>query len=272
MDDYLELNQANWDSRVEHHLTGYDLDRFRSDPSFQSFVVQFDEPRLGDVTGLDIVHLQCHIGTDTMSLERLGAGSVTGVDFSPKAIAAARSLAAEWGHRTTFVESTVDDAAVSLNGTTYDMVYTGIGALCWLPSVADWARTVSALLRPGGRLFLREGHPMLWALDEPRPDGLIALAYPYFEGSGLLFEETKTYIDHEGELSAPASISFNHGLGEIFTALMANGLDIVAFEEHDSVPWCALGDEMVALPNGEWRLRDRPERLAASYTLQARKR
>ncbi|HEX4983534.1 MAG TPA: hypothetical protein VFV63_17640, partial [Ilumatobacteraceae bacterium] len=65
---------------------------------------------------------------------------------------------------------------------------------------------------------------------------------------------------------------FNHGLAEIITAVMTAGLDLIAIEEHDSVPWAALGDQMEQLPNGEFRLIDRPERLPHSYTLQARKR
>jgi len=112
---------------------------------------------------------------------------------------------------------------------------------------------------------------MLWSLCDPRPDGLITLEYPYFETAvGTHFVETSTYVEHEGELTSPATIEFNHGLGEIFTALMRVGMEITAFEEHDSVPWQALGDQMQEDPaTGEFRLRSMPERLAATYTLQA---
>ena len=271
MDNYLEINRANWDSRVEHHLSGYDLDKFRSDPAFVSYVVQFDKERLGGVEGLDIVHLQCHIGTDTLSLARLGAKSVTGVDFSPKALAAAKNLASELGIEAAFIESTVDDAVSALDNRKYDMVYTGIGALCWLPDIKNWATVVSSLLRPGGRLFIREGHPVLWALSYERTDGLLSLEYNYFESEGLSFVEEKSYVDHEGAVSSPESISFNHGLGEIITALINEGMTITAFEEHDSVPYRALGEAMDDIGQGEFRLRENPERLPVSYTLQARK-
>ena len=79
-------------------------------------------------------------------------------------------------------------------------------------------------------------------------------------------------MDHEGEIASPDTISFNHGLGEIITAVMRAGLQLISFEEHDSVPWAALGDQMELLPNGEYRLKDRPERVACTYTLQAVKR
>ena len=53
-------------------------------------------------------------------------------------------------------------------------------------------------------------------------------------------------------------------------ALLRAGMSITAFEEHETVPWQALADgQMERLDSGEWRLVDRPERLAATYTLQA---
>ena len=269
--DYLSTNLANWNSRVPVHEQGYDLDRYRRDPSLLSDTVRFDRPRLGDVNGLDCVHLQCHIGTDTLSLARLGART-TGLDFSAPALDVARRLAADCGATIDYVESELYSAVDRLGGGRFDLVYTGVGALCWLPSVARWAEVVSALLRPGGRLFIREGHPMLWALSDPRDDNLVVVEFPYFETEGTVFVEEKSYVEHEGDLASPTIVHFNHGLAEIITALMDAGLVLVAIEEHDSVPWNPLGTAMVAGDLGEYRLRERPERLAASYTLQATKR
>jgi 2-polyprenyl-3-methyl-5-hydroxy-6-metoxy-1,4-benzoquinol methylase len=272
VDKYVEVNKANWDSRVPHHIKGYDLDHFRSDPTFLSEVVRFDLPRLGDITGLDVVHLQCHIGTDTMSLSRLGARSVTGLDFSSAAVEAARLLAKECAANVAYVESEVYGAVEVLGVESFDLVFTGVGALCWLPDIRRWANVVAQLLRPGGRLFLREFHPMLWALSNPRPDGLLTLEYPYFETEGIAFVETHTYVQHEEPLTSPDYLHFNHGLGEIITALMTAGLDLTALEEHDSAPSNPLGGAMEAVGGGEYRLRENPRRLAASYTLQAVKR
>ncbi len=94
--DYLAINRANWDSRAPIHAQNYGIERLLSDPSRLSQVVEFDRPGLGDLSGLDVVHLQCHIGTDTLSLHRLG-GRVTGVDLSPASLAEARKLAAGRG-------------------------------------------------------------------------------------------------------------------------------------------------------------------------------
>jgi SAM-dependent methyltransferase len=271
MTDYQDINRANWDERVEAHVASpdYQVESFVSDPGFLSEVVRFDQPRLGSIAGLRGVHLQCHIGTDTISLARLGA-TMTGVDFSAPALAAARSLAARTGADVRFVESDVYSAVPVLGPGGFDLVYTGIGALCWLPSIVKWAQVVAALLRPGGRLFIREGHPMLWALGDQRPDHLLVVDYPYFERpEPLVFTEGGTYVETSAVFTNNVSNEWNHGLGEIVSALLGVGMSVTGLEEHDSVPWQALPGQMTQIDGGEWRLTDRPWRLAHSYTLQA---
>jgi hypothetical protein len=112
---------------------------------------------------------------------------------------------------------------------------------------------------------------VLWALDDPRPDGLLVLAYPYFETEGVPFTEAVSYVDHPGTLDSPEIVHFNHGLAEIITAVMDAGLRLVALEEHDTVPWNPLAAAMEDVGEGEHRLREAPERLPATYTLQALK-
>ncbi len=233
--------------------------------------MRFDVPRLGDIRGLRGVHLQCHIGTDTISLARLGA-VMTGVDFSPASLAEARRLSGELGAGVEFVEADVYDAVPALDRQTFDLVFTGIGALCWLPSVSRWAAVVAELLRPGGRLFIREGHPMMWSLDERHTDSLV-VDYDYFERSEpMVFDEQGTYVETDTEFKTTITHVWNHGLGEIVTALLDAGMEVTALVEHDSVPWEALPGQMEQTSDDEWRLRDRPWRLPHSYTLQAVKR
>jgi SAM-dependent methyltransferase len=271
MTDYSTVNLAHWNSRVPHHVAGYGLDLFLSDPHHLSDVVRFDRPRLGTLEGLDVIHLQCHIGSDTLSLSRLGARSVVGLDFSTPALEAASRLADQCGAAIEYVESELYGAVDAVGAGRFDLVYTGIGALCWLPDIGRWAEVVATLLRPGGRLFIREGHPMLWALSDPRPDGLLVVEYPYFETDGVRFSEEYSYVEHEDPLTSPEFVHFNHGLAEVITALMDAGMDLKAIEEHDSVPWNALGDAMEEVGQGEFRLRHDPARLPATYTIQATK-
>jgi len=274
MADYRDVNRASWDERVPAHAASpdYSVARFSEDPSFLSDVVRFDLSRLGDISGLDGVHLQCHIGTDTVSLARLGA-RMTGLDFSRPALEQGRRLAASVGLEVEFVESDLYGAPDALGSERFDLVYTGIGALCWLPDIRGWAQVVSRLLRSGGRLFMREGHPVLWSLADARPDGLLVLDFPYFEQEEpLVWEEGGTYVETDQVFTHNVSHEWNHGLGEIVSALLAEGFELTMLEEHDSIPWVALPDQMTPIGGGEFRLTDRPERLPHSYTLQARLR
>lgn len=267
-----EVNRANWDERAPAHAAspGYALQRFVDDPAFLSHVVRFDVPRLGDISGLRGVHLQCHIGTDTVSLARLGA-RMTGVDFSPAALGEARAFAARVGAEVDFVESDVYGAVSALGGgAQFDLVYTGVGAICWLPDIARWGGVVATLLRPGGRLFIREGHPVLWSIDDKAMDAL-TIRYPYFETpEPMVFDEEGTYVETETTFTRNVSHSWNHGLGEIVTALLDQGMRITQLVEHSSVPWEALPGRMRHDPATDERsMLEHPERLPLSYTLQA---
>jgi SAM-dependent methyltransferase len=271
MDQYQLVNQQNWDERAPAHAKSpdYHVQRFLSDPDFISGVVRFDQPRLGDVRGLRAVHLQCHIGTDTLSLARLGA-RMTGLDFSPAALREARKLARATAADIKFVEANLYDAVAALGAHRFDLVYTGIGALCWLPDIARWASVVADLLAPGGRLFVREGHPMLGALSDPRPDELLVVEHPYFEVAEPVLDSVGgTYVETEVVFQHNTAYQWSHGLGEIISALLARRLRITGLVEHDSVPWNALPGQMEQLVDGEYRLADRPWRLAHSFTLQA---
>ncbi|MDF2435566.1 MAG: hypothetical protein JWP44_5199 [Mucilaginibacter sp.] len=270
MDRYLEVNRASWDERADAHAASVDyaVRAFIEDPSFLSHVVRFDLPRLGDVRGLRGVHLQCHIGTDTISLARLGA-RMTGLDLSPASLKQARQLAAHAGAEVNFVEAEVYRAVEALGSEAFDLVFTGIGALCWLPSVRRWAEVVAELLAPGGRLFIREGHPMLWTLAD-RTDGLLVAEYPYFEREEPTVEDDPgTYVETDATFEHNVTHTWNHGLSEIITALLDCGMQTTGLVEHDSVPWEALTGQMERDDLGEWRLIDRPWRLPHSYTLQA---
>ncbi|MGH3829581.1 MAG: class I SAM-dependent methyltransferase [Pseudonocardiaceae bacterium] len=269
MGEYVAINKARWDERAPAHAAsaGYGFDRFIGDPEYLSGVVLFDRSRLGDLAGQRGVHLQCHIGTDTLSLTRLGA-RMTGLDFSSTALVQARRLAERADTDIDFHEAEVYDAVDALGAEAFDLVYTGVGALCWLPDVARWARVVAALLRPGGRLFIRETHPMLQSLDDT--SDVLTLRYPYFEhAEPVVSDDPGTYVQTEVVFTHRLSHSWNHGLGEIITALLNAGMRLTALTEHDSVPWEALPGHMAVNDAGEWRLSTEPERLAASYTMQA---
>jgi 2-polyprenyl-3-methyl-5-hydroxy-6-metoxy-1,4-benzoquinol methylase len=267
---FTQANLANWEDRTAIHVgsPGYEIEHLLADPGALSRVVAFDAPRLGDLTGLRVVHLQCHIGTDTLSLARLGA-TVTGVDFSPSAIAACKELFDRAGMAGRFVEAEVNAAPAALGGETFDLLYTSVGVLNWLPSVAQWARVVAALLAPGGRLFLRESHPVLRAIDDLRTDGALVLRYPYFETDApVQTDEESTYVEGSGDIEHTTTYEWSHGIGETVTAVLDAGLRLDALVEHREAEYQAL-PQMVRTEAGRYRLPEHDERLPLMFTLEA---
>ncbi|CAH0184566.1 bifunctional 2-polyprenyl-6-hydroxyphenol methylase/3-demethylubiquinol 3-O-methyltransferase UbiG [Microbacterium sp. Bi128] len=271
--EYIDANRANWNERATLHAardgSGYGVQRYVDDREALSDVVRFDLPLLGDIAGTRAVHLQCHIGTDTLSLARLGA-RVTGLDFSENAVAEAGRLVAETGDAVDFIQSDVSRATDVLPAGEFDLVYTGIGALCWLPSITEWAGVVAELLAPGGTLHVREGHPILWSMNETMPG--LTLAFPYFEQPAPLeWDDDSTYVEVSAPLQSTRTYEWNRGLGEIVTALLDRGLRLDALIEHDSVPWEALPGRMTLRPDGEYALTEQPSVMPLSYTIRASK-
>ncbi|THJ68480.1 class I SAM-dependent methyltransferase [Arthrobacter echini] len=264
-------NRENWEDRVPLHEAAYSLSAF-DDPDYFSSVIRTDlaamAPFLPDgvISGLDVCHLQCHIGTDTVSLARAGA-RVTGVDFSPGALASAAGLARRLGLEATWVETDVLEARAAVKGD-FDVVYTSIGTITWLPDLARWAEQVAGLLRAGGLFYIRDGHPILYALDE-NADGL-HLSYPYFgDGEAQIWDDASTYAG-DGTVTHSRTYEWAHPLSEIITSLITAGLQILHVEEGTTLPW-RFSPRTIEVPDGfAW---PEAERLLVpcTYTIIARK-
>ena len=265
-------NHANWQDRVRVHTPAYGLERYREDPGHLSDVVRHDLRRLepllptGSVAGLDLCHLQCHLGTDTLSLARAGA-RVTGVDFSADALAVADRLAADTGVEARWVECDVMDAAAAV-GTDFDVVYTSIGAICWLDDLRRWAQQVHALLRPGGTFYIRDGHPVLLSLDDraDRP----TIRYRYFgDGTADSWDGESSYVGTE-PLTSTRSYEWPHPLSEVVQALLDAGLQLLRMEEDTVLPW-QFSPRMVEVDGG-WAWPEEERALVpCTFTLVARR-
>jgi SAM-dependent methyltransferase len=264
-------NRANWDDRAAlHEASGYGIDQLVQDPSHISGEVTQDRERLGDLTGADVIHLQCHLGTDTVSLSRLGTRRTVGVDLSPESLRRARTIADRCGAEIEYVEANVYDAREAVTGD-FDLVYTSIGVLCWLPDVDRWARVIASLLRPGGRFLIRDDHPMFMTIGDDVTDGL-RVEQPYFQRA-----EPMTWDDEGSYVEAPAGTAplvhgvnhqWNHSLGQIVSALLRAGLVLDSLEESDHSAWCPWPDLMVQDDRG-WRLAEDPDRMPLQFVATA---
>jgi SAM-dependent methyltransferase len=225
--DWIELNRAFWDERVPLHVASdfYAVDAFLAG---ESMLRPFEIEEMGDVNGMTLFHPQCHFGMDTLSWARQGA-RVTGLDFSEPAIEAARDIAARAGIDADFVVSNVYDAEEAVGGRTFDVVYTGLGAINWLPDINRWATTMAARVKPGGRFYLAEFHPVAGIFSDETLD----VEWPYFGRVGMERDEGGSYVDMEAQTQANDTIETEHPLGNVVSALIDAGLEIRSLREHD---------------------------------------
>ena len=261
-EDWRELNRAYWDERVPIHTDGtfYDVPGLLAGGSS---LRPFELDELRPVAGQTLVHPQCHFGLDTLSWAREGA-NVTGLDFSAPAIAAARDIADQGGIEAEFIQTDVYAASEAVEGRRFDVVYTGLGAINWLPDIEGWAKTMASLLAPGGRFYLAEFHP----LTEIFGDDDLTVEHSYLGRGPTLYDEPGTYADLSAATIRNQSVDWVHGLGDVVSALAGEGLALEFLHEHGYTlfprwPFLEPGD------GGIYRLpADRPA-LPLMYSLRA---
>ncbi|MFE3652987.1 class I SAM-dependent methyltransferase [Streptomyces sp. NPDC059152] len=270
-EEMVRANEANWDARTPVHVASafYGLDGSRS---AEDWFAPFEWADLGELAGRDVLHLQCHLGTETAAFADRGARAV-GLDFSAEAVAQARRLAAAGGREMEFVRSDVYRAVEALGDRRFDVVYTGKGAVCYLPDLTAWAGTVAELLRPGGTFYLVEFHPLLNALGAtpPADPGTppLLLRNDYLAGRGALRSDTSTtYTDGPPLQGATTSYEWRHGVGEVVNAVIGAGLTVQNVRETEVLPWPRF-PSMVPDENGWWRLPESEPIIPLLYALKA---
>lgn len=238
--DWVSANRANWDESVDAHTrhSSYELDTHRSG---RGRLLPIESHELGDVSGLRILHLQCHFGRDSIALAQRGA-TVVGLDFSGEAVVLARRLADELNlsGSARFVQANVYDALEAVGETEgFDLVFVSWGALMWLPDLPTWARIVAACLCQGGSLYLLEAHPIALNLADgdvvgawaPRP------RQPYLSTGLTIYDDPIGYANPDHPLENKRTHEWRHTLADVVSAIAGAGLVIEWLREHDAVAW-----------------------------------
>jgi SAM-dependent methyltransferase len=267
-DDPLELNRAHWDALAAVHGQDayYDSDGLIAGRTgLREAEASALAEAMPDLRGRDVVHIQCHIGFDTIVLARRGA-RVTGVDFSRASLDKAEDLARRCGVDVEWVQADAAALPSSLNGR-FDMAYATIGAICWIEDIGAWMRCAAATLRPGGRLVIVEIHP-LYAMVEAAGEPL-RLDFPYAFDGPRRFDAPGSYADANASVQATAEIVYAHSLGEVVNAAIAAGLRIDALHEHTEADVDPRGDVLTRGEDGRYRLEVTGERLPVLFTLIA---
>ncbi|HEX5013920.1 MAG TPA: class I SAM-dependent methyltransferase [Candidatus Limnocylindrales bacterium] len=269
----VRANNELWDEWTQIHERSefYDLEGFKRDTAVIR-LSDHEREEIGDVRGLSVLHLQCHFGIDSLSWARLGA-NVTGADFSQAAIDLATKTAAEigLGDQARFVRSDLFELPNVLEGE-FDLVYTSRGVLGWMPDIRRWAEVVAHFVRPGGRFYITEIHPIAQVFEnEGVAPGELQLVYPYWEHRApLAFDNIGSYADPDAPVTVPKEFGWDHGLGEIVTALIEAGLRIESLREYPFLPWKL--DFLEQSADGSWRLPESAKgQLPLSFSILASK-
>jgi len=258
--NYKDINRQSWNTRVETHVQSdfYNVEAFLNGwSSLKEIEVQL----LGDVTNLSILHLQCHFGQDSISLARLGA-KVTGVDLSDKAIAKAKELNTQAATDAEFICCDIYDLPLFCDEQ-FDIVFTTYGTIGWLPDMNKWASVIAQFLKPGGKFIFVEFHPVVWMYD----DNFEKIAYNYFNEGAILEQESGTYADRNAPI-AQQYVMWNHGIAEVLTAVINNGLSVSVFNEFDYSPYNCF-KETVEFELGKFRIKHFGNRIPMVYSLVA---
>ncbi len=264
----LAVNRRRWDELVSIHANSrfYDLEGFRRGAVHLHSI---EREELGPVRGKRLLHLQCHFGLDTLSWARLGA-KVTGVDYSAEAIDFARRLARETRIRARFVESDIYGLPQVLRGR-YDIVFTSYGALSWLPDIGRWAHVAVGFLKPGGTLYLVEGHPFSGVFNDEKPSPPLHVLRPYFPGKRpFRFVTPGDYADFSAKVRNLVTYEWGHPLGEIISAVAGAGLHIQALHEFPFAGW-RMFPFMRKGKDGWWHLPAGLPNLPLMFSLKAMK-
>lgn len=268
----IDANEANWDARAPIHLDSRFYGIRHGRPA-EYWFADYEWADLGELAGRDLLHLQCHLGTETVAFPRRGARTV-GLDISARSIEAARDVARMSEVDIEFVRADVFDAPAALGQRRFDIVYTGKGALCYLPDLDRWARLVFDLLRDGGFLYIVEFHPLLQAMCvSPASGGCqeLVIHRDYLEGRGAQLHPTpRTYTDGPPLTEAIESYEWAHGLGEVITSAVRAGFRVESLRESELAPY-QRWTRMESTADGWWRLPGDEPRLPLFYALKLRR-
>lgn len=267
----LAANQRNWDARAPIHVRSKFYGIGTRAP--MSWFAPFEWRDLGYLEGRKVVHLQCHLGTETMAFALKGA-CTTGLDFSGVSVQEAQRVASLAGLAIEYVHADLYDAVETLGTEHFDIVYTGKGALCYLPDLTAWAQTIARLLKPGGFLYLVEFHPLFNALGPTQTPGRsddLVIRHDYLDGRGAVERESShTYTDGPALGADTVHYEWPHGLGEVITAIARTGFTVESLTETCLLPW-PRWPLMVRTGGGWWTMPESAPRFPLLYGLKATK-
>ncbi|MGE0526102.1 MAG: class I SAM-dependent methyltransferase [Bdellovibrionales bacterium] len=186
------------------------------------------------------IHLQCAGGTDSLSLMNYGANEVIGVDISEQMIEIARKKSDALKHNARWLVSDILQIPSSMNATA-DFVYTGKGAINWIMDIGAWARIIARLLKPGGVVYLFEGHPMTYCFDMQAKELKLDSNYKgYFSNDPYPKQGwPDSYVGKLKKSESEQAFKYERAwpVSSVIGGLLKAGLVLEEFQEHPDPFW-----------------------------------
>ncbi len=263
-----DIIRRNWNERTPIHAASkfYDVEGFKSG-RITLTDIEIDE--MGSVVGKSLLHLQCHFGLDTMSWARLGA-EVTGIDISDTAIELASDLNQELELNARFMRANIYDLPTIFHET-FDIVYTALGVLCWLPDLEAWACVVAKHLKPGGLLYIFDGHPISHIFESVQTPGIgqeLKPMHPYFSNPEGIYYDGGGASYTGSEIIESPTYEWQHSMSDILNAIVNAGLKIESFNEFAVSGYRAF-PQMSRHKDGWWRLDDAHGTIPFLFSIKA---
>ncbi|MCB9247837.1 MAG: class I SAM-dependent methyltransferase [Ignavibacteriales bacterium] len=263
-EQYFDANKKLWNKRVDINFNS----KFYANDEFKKTKISLNSielNELGNISGKNILHLQCHFGQDTLSLANLGA-SVTGVDFSEEAITKAKQLSKDLNLQANFICSNIYDLKEKLDEK-FDIIFTSYGTIGWLPDIKKWANIVSHFLKPEGEFIIAEFHPFIWMLD----NNFEKIKYPYFHTDEPIEETISgTYADNNAKIEM-VEYGWNHSISDVINSLINEGMEIKSFNEFCYSPYNCFPN-MIEMEKGKFIFEKFKNILPIVYSIKAEKR
>ncbi|MFO7696430.1 MAG: class I SAM-dependent methyltransferase [Anaerolineae bacterium] len=233
---YTQANREAWNEVMPLHQRAA---RARLDDAFQQpGHLELDPDALAalqraGVQGKAVAHLCCNNGVELLSVRNLGAGRCVGFEISDLAIEEAQARARLCGIHCEYLRTDVYEIGPEYDGL-FELVYVSAGALGWMPDLPRFLRRAAALLRPGGRVVIREIHPVVEMLPYDSLTELdpLKIREPYFKEDPYIDYGGLDYVGGTAYDSTHPQYWFVHTLGQIVTGLVEAGCAIEWLEEY----------------------------------------
>ncbi len=236
-----ETNREAWNEALNYHQKARNnslQDGFKN-PDFTTLNRDCDKillPKLMNInlTGKTISQLPCNNGRELLSILKFGAKKAVGFDISDAAIKEAQELADISKLNANFIRTNILEIDTQYNNK-FDFIYISEGSLQWFPSLNEYFKVVSRLLKKNGQILIYEMHPFAYFFekaDDLNREITLDDFISYFEKGPYSYESGMDYVG-QTNYQAKQCFWFLHKFSDVITSIIKNGIDLLEIEEYN---------------------------------------